>query len=146
MGLLSRLLLGSGTLRSELRGELEQEGLVLLEEGRLCTLRYTHFKAPGRRFHGKVTVERGALAISERRVVVYCRSGGADLVNSEFTAPRLRAIGISLDGDDKVLFDVDYDELDVPNVSGRVALRVRTPNAARVVEEIEARITLDQSQ
>jgi hypothetical protein len=140
VGFLSRLFLGSGELRPELREELEREGLVLLEEGCRCTLRYTHFKAPGRRFHGKVTLERGALAISERRIVVYCRSGRAKLVDSEFTAPNFRAAGISLDGDDKVLFDIDYDKLDVPNVSGRVALRVRTPDAARVVKEIEARV------
>ena len=140
MGLVSRLFLGSGELRPELRAELEREGLVLLEEGCRCTLRYTHFRAPGRRSHGKIKLERAALAISERRLAVYCRSGRVNLVDSEFTAPNFRAAGISLVGEDTVLFDIDYDELDVPDVSGRIALRVRTPNAARVLEEIRARI------
>jgi hypothetical protein len=140
MGVFSRLLFGSGRLRPELREELEREGLVLLEEGCRCTLRYTHFKAPGRRSHGKVTVERVALAVSERRVVAYCRSGRAKLVDSEFGTPNLHAVGIVADGEGKVLFDIDYDRLDAPKVSGRIALRVRTPNAVRIVDEIQARI------
>lgn len=140
MGFLSRLFLGSGALRPELRTELEREGLVLLEEGCRCTLRYTHFKAPGRRFHGKVTVERGALGISEQRIVVYCRSGRVSLVDSEFGAPNFQATEILLDGEDTVLFDIDYDRIDVPDVSGRIELRVRTPDAPQVVEEIKARL------
>jgi hypothetical protein len=69
-GWLGRLLLGSGKLRPELRAELESEGLVLLEEGVPGSVRYTHFKAPGRSFHGKVTPERMAIGISRERFVV----------------------------------------------------------------------------
>ena len=58
MGFLARLLLGNGSLRPALRAELEQEGLVLVAEGLSGSLRYAHFKAPGKRFHGKVTPVR----------------------------------------------------------------------------------------
>ena len=50
MGLLS-LLLGGGELKSKLKAELEAEGLVLVEERLKGSIRYTHFKAPGKRFH-----------------------------------------------------------------------------------------------
>ena len=138
---LGRLFLGSGELRPELRRELESEGLVLLEEGVSGSVRYTHFKAPGRRFHGKVTPERMALGISRKRFVVYCKSGRAKLVDSPFTSADLRGIDVSPDGDDRVVITVDYDKLDVEQVSGEVALHLRTPNARRVLEELRPRLT-----
>ena len=139
-GWLGRLLLGSGTLKPELRKELEAEGLVLIEEGLPGSVRYTHFKAPGRRFHGKVTPERMALGISRKRFVVYCKSGRAKLADSAFTSPNLRGVDVSLDGDDRVVITIDYDKLDVDRVSGQVALHVRTSNARRVADELRARL------
>jgi hypothetical protein len=139
-GWLGKLLLGSGKLRPELRQELESEGLVLVDEGLSGSVRYTHFKAPGRRFHGKVTPERMGLGISRKRFVVYCKSGRAKLADSPFTSPNLRGVDVSLDGDDRVVIHIDYDELDVERVSGQIAIHVRTSNARRVVDELRARL------
>jgi hypothetical protein len=139
-GWLGRLFLGSGTLKPELREQLESEGLVLVEEGLPGSVRYTHFKAPGRRFHGKVTPERMGLGISRERFVIYCKSGGAKLADSEFTSPNLSGVNVSLDGDDKVVITIDYDKLDVDRVSGQVALHVRTSNARRVADELRVRL------
>ena len=140
LGWLGKLLLGSGKLSAELRKELEAEGLVLLEEGLGGSVRYTHFKAPGRRFHGKVTPERMALAISRKRFVVYCKSGRAKLADSPFTNPNLRGVDVSLDGDDKVVIRIDYDQLGVERVSGQIAIHVRTSSARLVVDELRARL------
>ncbi len=140
MGFLGKLLLGDGTLKPDLRAALESEGLVLVEEGLRGSLRYNHFRAPGRRFHGKVTPERIALGISNRRVVLYCRSGRAKLVDSEFDNPRLSIVDVSLQGDDEVAVHVDYDRANEPKVAGQITIRARTPNAARVVEHLRARI------
>jgi hypothetical protein len=137
---LGRLFLGSGTLKPELRKELEAEGLVLVEEGLPGSVRYTHFKAPGRRFHGKVTPERMGIGISRKRFAVYCKSGRAKLANSEFTSPNLRGVEVTADGDDRLVVTVDYDKLDVERVSGQVALHMRTPNARRIAEELRARL------
>jgi hypothetical protein len=140
-GWLGRLLLGSGKLTPDLRKELESEGLVLVEEGLRGSVRYRHFKAPGRRFHGKVTPERMALGISRKRFVIYCRSGRAKLADSPFTNPNLRGVDVSLDGDDKVVIRIDYDQLDVERVSGKIAIHVRMGNARRIVDELRARLT-----
>jgi hypothetical protein len=113
---------------------------VLLEEGLPGSVRYTHFKAPGRRMHGKVTPERMALGISHKRFVIYCKSGRAKLADSQFTSPNLRGVDVSLDGDDKVVITIDYDKLDVDHVSGQVALHLRTSNARRVADELRARL------
>ncbi len=137
MGFLDKLLLGGGKLKPELREELESEGLVLIEEGLSGSVRYTHFKAPGKRFHGKVTPQRMAIGISEERCVVY---GQAQLIDSPFTAPNFDWVDVGLHDDEKVSFRIDYDRGDVKNVSGQVEVRAKTPNAAEIVEELRTRL------
>ena len=136
----TNLLLGKGTLKPSLRAELESEGLILLEEGLVGSIRYSNFKAPGKRFKGKITGECFGLGISKKRLAVYCRSGRVKLIDQPFTEPRLSAIDASLDGDDAVALLIDFDRAGVPKVSGQMTIRARTPNAATVVEELTARL------
>ena len=140
MGWFTRLLLGKGTLKPKLRAALESEGLVLIEEGLPGSIRYANFKAPGRRYRGKITGECFGLGISEQRLALYCRSGRVKLIDQPFTEPRLSALDVSLDGEDRVALRIDYDRAAVPKVSGQMTIRARTPNAARVVEELSARL------
>ena len=140
MGLFTNLLLGNGTLKPSVRAALESEGVVLVEEGLTGSIRYANFKAPGRRYKGKITGACFGLGISKQRLAVYCRSGRAKLIDQPFTEPRLSAIDVSLDGEDKVALLIDFDRAAVPKVSGQMTIHARTPNAARVVEELSARL------
>jgi hypothetical protein len=140
VGFLTRLLLGNGTLKPELRAALESEGLVLLEEGVLGSIRYHHFKAPGKRSHGKVTGQCFGLGLSEKRLALYCRSGRSRLIDTPLTEPRLQAFELSLDGDDRLVLGIDFDRIDDPKISGQMTIHMRTPNARRVLEHISARI------
>jgi hypothetical protein len=137
VGFLDKLLLGGGKLKPELREALESEGLVLVEEGLSGSVRYTHFKAPGKRFHGKVTPMRMGIGISEERCVVY---GRAKLIDSPFTAPNFDWVDVGLHDEDRVSFRIDYDRADVKNVAGQVEVRAKAPNAARIVEEVRTRL------
>lgn len=140
MGFLGKLLLGDGRFKPDLRAALASEGVVIMEEGLAGSVRYRHFKAPGRRFHRKVTVERIALAVTEERLAVYCRSGRAKLIDSAFSEPRLAAVHVSLHDGDTVSIRVDYDRAGVPKVSGEIEIRAATPNAVHVVEHLKARL------
>ena len=140
MGFLAKLLLGDGTLRPQLREALEAEGLVLIEEGLSGSVRYKRFKAPGRYHNGKITPERMGIAISEQRLVVYCRSGRVKLLDTEFSNPRLSAVTVELKDDDAIAIRVDYDQLDVPRVSGEVTIVGRSPNAAGIVDALKSRL------
>jgi hypothetical protein len=140
VGLLAKLLLGDGGLKPALRAALESEGLVVLEEGLPGRISYDHFKAPGRRFHGKVVGVRLGLGVSEERLALYCRSGRSQLIDKPFTEPRLSALDVSLEGDDTVALRIDFDRAEVPKVSGQMTIRAVTPNAAMIVEQIRARL------
>ena len=140
MGFLARLLLGSGTLKPELRAALEAEGLVRLEEGLTGSVRYTRFRAPGRYHHGKISGVRVGLGISRERLVVYSHSGRAKLLDTRFADPRASMLDVALDRDDRLAIRVDYDRGDVPKVSGKLTIMARTPDAAAIVEELRARL------
>jgi hypothetical protein len=140
MSFLSKVLLGNGTLKPKLKAALESEGLVLVEEGLSGWIRYEQFKMPGRRFNGKVTGERVGIGISEKRVVVYCKSGRVKLVNSAYSNPDLDIVDVSLDGDDKIVFRIDYDRSDQEKVSGVIKISAKTPNAATIVGELRTRL------
>ena len=137
---LAKLFMGDGKLDPKVRAELESEGLVRVEEGLRGSVRYRRFRAPGRRHYGKVTGERIALAISEERFVVYCRSGRAELIDSSFTNPRWSIVDVTLQGTDSVSIRIDYDRADLADVSGEITIVVRTPNAAAIVDHLRARI------
>ena len=139
MGFLAKLLLGSGTLKPELRAALESEGLVRIEEGLTGSVRYERFRAPGRYSSVKITGVRVGLGISEERLVVYSHSGRAKLVDTRFADPRASMLDVALDRDDRLSIGVDYDRGDVPKVSGEITIVARSPDAAAIVDELAAR-------
>jgi hypothetical protein len=140
VALLARFRLGDGRLDPGVRAELESEGLVLVEEGLRGSVRYRRFRAPGRRHHGKVTAERIAIAITDERFVVSCRSGTTALVNSSFTNPLLGALDVTLQATDSVSIRIDYDRAGLPRISGEVTIVVSTPNAATIVGLLRDRL------
>lgn len=141
MSFLTKLLLGSGVLKPELRAALESEGLIVIEENLPGSLRYQHYKAPGKRFHGKVTAQRIGLGISEKRLVAYGRSGKGKFIDSEFSNPRMKIVEPTLHDEETVDIRVDYDQADdLPKLAGQVTIRARTPNAPAIVDELRRRL------
>ena len=139
MGFLAKLLLGNGTLRPALRAELEAEGLVLVAEGLSGSLRYSNFKAPGKRFHGKIVWVRIAIGVSRERVVAYSSSGRAKLVDTPYDSPRWAMVEVAHE-EERVEFRVDYDKQDDPRFGGRLTIRAETAEARRIAGEVNARI------
>lgn len=140
MGILARLFLGDGKLSPAVRDELEAEGLVLVAEGIPGSVRYQRFKAPGRRHHGKVVPQRFGLGISEHRFVVHCRSGRTELMDSAFGKAELSALELVLESAGNLVLRVDYDALAHPGVSGELAIHLKTPEAAAITEQLNARL------
>ena len=148
MGFLDKLTIGDGSLKPELRERLEAEGVVIIDEGLRGSIRYDKFKAPGKRFNGKVTGERFGLGISEHRIVVCCRSGSVKLVDTEFGSPRLDKLTPEAEGE-KLRLRVDYDgdpEAEAKRVSGQITIRATTPNATRIADELRSRIAAAASR
>jgi hypothetical protein len=144
LNFLGRLLLGSGELPADVRAELEAERLLFIEEGVPSSIRYRHYRAPGKRFNGKVTAERIGIGISEMRVAAYCRSGRAELIDSPFDSPRFDAVSFSLTTDDKLEIRIDYDEMaeaEAAGVSGVITIDLKTRHAGIACEALRSRLS-----
>jgi hypothetical protein len=61
------------------------------------------------------------------------------LIDSAFSNPRLEMFDVSLDGDDTVVFRIDYDRAGEKNVSGEIRIVARTPKAPTIVGELAKR-------
>lgn len=140
MGFLRKVLMGDGSFKPALRDELEAEGIVVLEEDLPGRIRYDRFRAPGKRFNGKVTREHLALAVTEARIVVYCRSGRTELIESTWDKPRLRHLEPDLACPETVALRIDYDAMGEPGVSGTMTISAETPEAPGIVEEMGRRV------
>ena len=133
-------LLGDGRLEPELVQALDAEGRVLVEEGLRGSVRYDHFRAPGKRFNGKVTAERMGFGISRERVVLYCRGGKVKLLDTRFDDPPAGHLSPAVDDKGRVAIRIDYDRMGEPKVAGQITLRFDSPDAERIVGELRARL------
>lgn len=141
MGFLGKLLGGKGAaFRPQLRAALEAEGLILIEEGLSGSVRYKKFRAPGKSFDGKIVPQTMCVAISEQRLVVYGHSGRVELIDTAFDDPRAGMLDVSLKDEGRLSMLVDYDQGDVPKVSGQVTIVAKSPNAGAIVEALRARL------
>ena len=136
----ARLLMGTGKLPERVRGELQSEGLVLIEEGLTGSVRYAHFKAPGRRHYGTIIGARVGIGVSRERLAVYSRSGRAKLIDSPFSTEGLDFVEVTAEDEDRLIIHIDYDRGAVPDISGKVGIHARTPDARSIAEQIRTRI------
>ncbi len=128
---LRRLLLGAGRLLAELRTALEVEDLVLLDEGLTGSVTYRNHRAPGRRSSWRKEAVSGAIVVTARRLVVW--AGRGKHIDVPLAGGFLAAIDVSVEPPDHVCFAYDPARFN-PTRAGTVEVRLRTAQAARLVE------------
>ena len=129
-------LLGLGELPEDVRDELADEGLVLIEEGVRGWVRYRDFRAPGKRFHNKRRWFACALALSEERLVAWASTRAA--FELRFDDPRSGELAVGLDGRSTLSIAFDAERFD-PECSGKIQYGFDTKAAPRFLEELGAR-------
>ena len=122
-----------GTVPWRIRPLLEDEGIVLLDEGIPGSITYRNFRAPGRRHSLKRVVFAGSLVLTGQRFVAHAFS--RPVLNVSPDDPRLNQVQI--EAPDPETFTLTYDvALFRPRWSGTVTLRYRTPLAPSFVERL----------
>ena len=128
---LRRVLLGPGKLSEDLRGELNAEGLVLLEEGLTGSITYRNYRAPGQRSTLRKQATAGAIALTATRLVVW--TGRSKHIDVPLNHPLRAAVQVSLVPPDRVRLAYDPSAFN-PATSGQVEVSLRTLQAAHIVE------------
>lgn len=123
-----------GGIPAGLRAKLEQEGILLLDEGIGGTITYQDFRAPGRAYTWKKSGFSGAVAATNVRFVAF--AFGRQVINVPWSDPRRKQLRVTCDAPDRLLVAFD------PAVfhdgwSGAVEVRLATASA----QQLHARLT-----
>jgi hypothetical protein len=136
MSFLGKLLAGGGRFSPEQRAELEAEGVEILEDGVRGTVTWRQYRAPHRYSSFRKKGVYVAIALTARRLLVQ-RTGGKE-IDVPLDHPGFLAIEASLDEPDRLCLAFDPGAFD-PEASGRIEVRMSTPQAGRLLERIRMR-------
>jgi len=126
-------LFGVGKIREPFLTELKSEGIIASDEGIRSTITYKNFRAPGRYSNWKRRWMSGAIALTEKRLVLQQYS--QPVINLLLTDGRLQQIKISLETEDTLLFEFEP-HLFLENSTGTIEWRCRTPYAKTIAERL----------
>jgi len=118
------------------RAALAAEGLVVDERNISLTVRFRDFRAPGRVHKGRITRFRGALVVTDQRLVVFM--GRDRLLDAPFASTATRdALELSATADGLALaFDAAAFH---PDRSGGVRVVARVADPHRLLAEVLGR-------
>lgn len=129
-------LFGFGSLPKAMRPILEQEGIVLVEEGIGGWMIFRNFRAPGRRYSYRRRWFTGSLVVTDRRFAGFAVS--KPVINVPLDGPHLAKLETSVEDEGSVLV-VSFESSDFhDDWSGTIECRFSTPKAPLFLERIDA--------
>jgi hypothetical protein len=135
VNVLRRLLLGSGRFPDELRTSLHAEGVEVLEEGLSGSVTFRNYRARTRHYSLRKEAVNGAIALTTRRIVVWCRRHKE--VDIPVDHALLGALSATLDKPERIRLSYSAQAFHGDR-SGTVELRFTTSRAAWLVERLTA--------
>jgi hypothetical protein len=129
-------LFGVGKVPEPWMAALEQEGILLWEEGIPGSVTYLNFRAPGQYSSWRRQWYTTAIVLTAERLVALRYS--TPIINVPVTDERFRRLGFSLEGDDRLVVALDAG-LFHDDWSGTMEYRFRTPQASTLLEMLRER-------
>ncbi|MBI3762577.1 MAG: hypothetical protein HY260_12055 [Chloroflexi bacterium] len=131
-------LFGVGRIPAAVMAELQQEGILLVDEGVRGSATYRNFRKPGRADSWRRQWYTASIALTNIRLLALW--GSNPIINAPLADERLRSMRYSLEDKaavlcvafDAALFHADW--------SGTIEYRFRTPQAQHLLELIQQRI------
>lgn len=128
-------LFGLGRIPRRALPNLEQEGIVLLDEGIGGSITFRDFRAPGRRYSWRRSWFTGSLVFTGRRFAAFAFSKA--IINVPLGDDRISELRCSLEGD--VTLRVDFDPSAFhEDWSGALECRFSTSRARLFLERLDA--------
>lgn len=130
---------GLGKIPKRMRPIIEEEGIVLIDEGIGGWIKFKNFRAPGRRYRLKYSWFTGSIVFTQKRFAAFTFYPFFNpIINLPLEAEQLNKLQCSLKDETTlcVLFDPsDFDE----NWSGTIECRFSTPQARLFLEQIRVK-------
>jgi hypothetical protein len=139
---LGKLLLGDGRLPDFVLAGIEDEGALFVEEGLLAMMTSRGLQTPGLRrsleLSFNVQPVRVGLGVSEKRLILFSRSGKRKLVDVPFAMPNQARVAVS-SRDGKLVVDA-HDINEGSDTGGKMRLRSSTANATAISQAVGVRL------
>jgi hypothetical protein len=129
VGLLRRVLVGSGQLPGDLRATVAAEEQLVLEEGLPGSVTYRNFRAPGQFAAWRKNAVCGAIAVTDRRLVVW--AGRFKHIDVPHDHPVRARIEVTAERPDRICFRYDAGATNT-SLSGQAEVRLRTRQACDI--------------
>lgn len=131
-------LMGIGKIPESLMSQLNNEGVILLDEGVKGSVTYRDFRAPGRRDSWRRQWSSASIALTKTRLFGLMNS--SPVINVPLADKRIKAMQYTLESGPTlcVTFDVSLFHADW---SGTVEYRFRTPQAQQFFEFLTKQIS-----
>jgi hypothetical protein len=129
-------LFGLGKIPGRISPGLEQEGIVLLEEGIGGSVIFRNFRAPGKRYSWRRSWFTGSLVLTRKRLAAFAFS--KPLIDVPLGDDRIGELRCSLEGEAILCVRFDPSAF-YEGWSGQVECRFSTPRARSFLEQIQER-------
>ena len=130
-------LFGIGKINETFLSELKNENLIASDEGIKGSITYKNFRAPGRYSNWKRRWIVGAIALTEKRLVLQQYS--RPVINILLTDERVQNIKVSLENENALLFEFEPN-LFLENSSGEIEWRMKTPQAQKIFDVLKSKM------
>ncbi|MBN2292094.1 MAG: hypothetical protein JXM70_06695 [Pirellulales bacterium] len=129
-------LFGAGCVPDEELRRLQAESELLREEGLRASITYRDYRAKWQRCKWRRKWFVGSIMLTSKRIVAF--AGKKPVVNIEYDDPRMEAVKIIAESDERLLISFDTSEFHTDQ-SGTIELRYSTPETERISEIIASR-------
>lgn len=130
-------LFGLGKIPALLLNELQNENLLVWDEGVPATITYLNFRAPGRYSNWKRRWISGAFGLTQRRLVVLQYS--MPVIDILLTDERFRQMQFSVEGENRLLITFEPG-LFLADSTGKIEWRFRSSKACEFAEKVQAKL------
>jgi hypothetical protein len=131
---------GLGKIPKRMRPIIDQEGIVLIDEGIGGWIKFENFRAPGRYYKLKYSWFTGAIVLTHKRFAAFTFYPFFNpIINVPTDAEHLSKLHCSLQNETKLC--VQFDPSDFKeNWSGSIECRFSTPLARLFLEQIKGKM------
>ncbi len=127
-------LFGIGKIHEPVISQLKSEGIIALDEGIKATITYKNFRAPGRYSNWKRRWMTGAVALTEKRLILQQYS--QPVINILQNEERFKKITVSQEVENILLFEFSPD-LFLEFSSGEIEWRCYTSQAKIIADYLK---------
>ena len=127
---------GTGKVPKKYLAQIQNEGVILQDEGVGGSITFRNFRSPGRRSGWRRNWFTGSIVLTREHLLGFAFS--RQIIGVAWHTEEIRQLSLSVDDPDILCVEFDASKFN-EEWSGEVEVKFRTPLASRLITEIKGR-------